>query len=211
METRRCCARAGRAPAEPLLVARGDDSGPRLLDLGEAATHLDTEAGDLDRERTALDHALEEIRTRVERYVMHDRRKLEPAPSNLRMRPAPSRQLMHDATRRIDVDLLGGQPEEELEGRVAGGLGHHLAGGLRDGTPGSQLLQVALDVPQALVSRPVERRSTRFWARERSGEKTSAAASVPAAVGSVEPQPIAMPSVSETAAKVAASPAVRAT
>ena len=54
------------------------------------------------------------------------------------------------------MDLLGGEPEVQLEARVAGRLGQHVARRLGGDAVGPQVLEVAVDPPQSLVTRPVE-------------------------------------------------------
>ena len=93
-----------------LLVAGDDDARSGLLHLGEPAPHLDSEPGDLDRQPRGLDHAVEQVRAVAERLVMHDGRELQVAPAHGGARAAGEAGLVHDRSRRVDVELLAGQP-----------------------------------------------------------------------------------------------------
>ena len=62
----------------------------------------------------------------------------------------------HDAPARVDVAVAVGQPQQQLERRVAERVGKHGAGLLGRRAPGAQVDEMALDEPQALVARAVE-------------------------------------------------------
>jgi hypothetical protein len=115
----------------PLLVARGDDSGPRLLDLGEAATHLDPKAGDLYRKRTGLDHALEQIGARRAlcrgRPLQAEARPVEPAYAP---GPQPPTRARPDPTRRRGPPPAGSQKKSSRVGSpVASAITSRVASG----------------------------------------------------------------------------------
>ena len=56
----------------------------------------------------------------------------------------------------VDVAGFAGQREDELERRIAERVGEHHSGLVGRRATGAQVGEVALDAPQALVSRPVE-------------------------------------------------------
>ena len=139
---------------------------------------------------------------------MHDGRELESASSHGRARASSEARLVHHAPGCVDVELLPGEPEEQLQRRVAKRLRQDVTDPLRWRAPGSKLVEETLDLAQPFERARSKRLSTIRWTRDRNGPKASATASVAAAVGSVDPGPIATPRDSETAANVAARPAV---
>jgi hypothetical protein len=142
--------------AAALLVGRGDDPGPRLLDLSQLAADLDPEPGDLDREPRVQDHRVEQARRLEQRGVVEDGRELQLTAPDGRSAGWSRRQLGHQASRRVGVNLVVGQPEEELQARVRSRLGEHVADSLRLGPADAEIAEEAVDLLQPLVTRPVE-------------------------------------------------------